>query len=127
MGGDPLVGSSARNLSRGTVLATSVEVAGSFIARFRGLMGRRAVPSGAGLWIPGTNGIHMFFMRFAIDAVFLGRAGADGTRRVVGLRRSLPPWVGLVPFVRRADGVLELPVGTVEATGTELGDEVSLS
>ncbi len=121
-----MVGSSARNLSRGTVLATSLEVAGSFLARFRGLMGRRTLRDDAGLWIPGTNGIHMFFMRFAIDAVFLGRAGPDGARRVVGLRRSLPPWIGLVPFVRGAHGVLELPVGAIARSGTELGDEVAL-
>ncbi len=90
-------------------------------------MGRRTLRDGAGLWIPGTNGIHMFVMRFAIDAVFLSRPVADGSRRVVGLRRSLPPWVGLVPFVRGADGVLELPVGTIAESGTQLGDMVSLA
>ncbi len=120
------VGSAARNLTRDATLASSVELATSFWARFMGLMGRRALPSGAGLWIAGTNGIHMFFMRFAIDAVFLGRP-AGGTRRVVGLRGGLRPWTGLVPLVRGADGVLELPVGTIEATGTQLGDEVVLA
>ena len=118
------VGSAARNLTRDATLATSVELATSFWARFMGLMGRPVLPSGAGLWIAGTNGIHMFFMRFAIDAVFLGRRGPGGGRRVVGLRRGLPPWVGLVPLVRGADGVLELPVGAIEASGTRLGDEV---
>ena len=115
----------ARNESRGTVLAEHVEVAASLWARFMGLMGRRSLPPGHGLWL-GGNGIHMMFMRFPIDAVFLGRAAADGGRRVVSVHRALRPWVGLVPLVRGAEGVLELPVGSIDATGTERGDVVRL-
>lgn len=87
-------------------------------------MGRRELTPGRGLWLPGTNGIHMLFMRFPIDCVFLGRAGPDGGRRVVGVRRALRPWRGVVWFVRGAHGVLELPVGTLDGSGTELGDRV---
>jgi uncharacterized membrane protein (UPF0127 family) len=119
-----LVAIAAVNTTRGTTLAASVEVAVSFWGRFRGLMGRSALLPGTGLWIPATNGIHMFFMRFAIDAVFLSRSAAGGARRVVSVRRALPPWLGLVPLVRGADGVLELPTGTIAATGTEVGDIV---
>jgi len=113
-----------RNLTRGTVLADRVEVAASLWARFMGLMGRSALAPGDSLWLAGTNGIHMFFMRFAIDAVFLGRPGPDGDRTVLASRRSVKPWIGLVPLVRGADGCLELPVGTIKATGTVKGDTV---
>ncbi len=116
----------AWNETRGTVVASEVEVARSLWARFMGLMGRRALPSGRGLWISG-NGIHMMFMRFPIDAVFLGRARAGGGRPVLSVHRGLRPWVGIVPLVRGAEGVLELPVGTIEASGTERGDVVRLS
>jgi uncharacterized membrane protein (UPF0127 family) len=117
----------ARNETRGTVLAQSVETAGSLWARFLGLMGRRSLPAGHGLWLTGTNGIHMFFMRFPIDAVFLGRpAAADGSRPVLAVRRSLRPWTGIVPLVRGAAGVLELPTGTIDASGTVVGDVVLL-
>ena len=116
----------ARNLTRGTVLADHVEIAESMWARFMGLMGRAALVPGDGLWLTGTNGIHMFFMRFAIDAVFLGRPDLDGDRVVLATRPSLRPWLGLVPLVRGADGCLELPVGTIEATGTVLGDTVRI-
>ena len=116
----------ARNLTRGTALASDVEIASSFMARFMGLMGRPLLPPGHGLWLPG-NGIHMFFMRFAIDAVFLGRRGADGSRPILGLHAGLAPWTGLVPLVRHADGVLELPAGSIQASGSELGDRVSLA
>lgn len=121
-----LVPVAARNQARGTVLATDVEMAASFMARFMGLMGRPVLPPGHGLWLPG-NGIHMFFMRFAIDAVFLGKPAADGSRLIVGLHASLAPWLGLVPLVRGAQSVLELPAGTIRASGSALGDRVSLA
>ena len=124
--GSGLVPVTARNLTRDTALATVVEQATSFWARFMGLMGRPVLPPGHGLWLPG-NGIHMFFMRFAIDAVFLGKRADDGSRPIVGLSAGLAPWTGLVPLVRGAEGVLELPTGTILASGSELGDRVSLA
>ena len=67
----------------------------------------------------------MMFMRFPIDAVFVGRPTADdaaGRGRSLSVHRGLRAWTGLVPFVRGAHGVLELPVGTIEASGTAVGD-----
>jgi uncharacterized membrane protein (UPF0127 family) len=116
----------ARNLDRGTVLASRLETGGSLWAKFIGLMGRPSLPAGEGLWLPDSNGIHMMFMRFPIDAVFLGRAEPDGARRIVSLRRSLPAWRGMVPFVRGAKGVLELPVGTIDASASQVGDRILL-
>jgi uncharacterized membrane protein (UPF0127 family) len=116
----------ARNVTRGTVVADDVEVAGGLVGKFLGLMGRAALPPGRGLWLPDSNGIHMMFMRFPIDAVFLGRQDADGTRAVVSLHRSLRPWLGLVPFVRSGRGVLELPSGAIEASRTAVGDRVMI-
>jgi uncharacterized membrane protein (UPF0127 family) len=115
----------ARNLTRGAVLAERVEVASSLWARFLGLMGRPALPSGDGLWLPDSNGIHMFFMRFPIDALFLGRRADDGSAGVVAVKTGLPAWRGIVPLVRGAHGVLELPSGTLAATLTAVGDRVA--
>ena len=114
----------ARNLTRSSVLASDVEVASGLWGKFKGLMGRSTLAPGAGLWLPDSNGIHMMFMRFPIDAVFVGAPAADGSRAVLSVHRSLPTWRGLVPLVRGAKGVLELPVGTIEATATALGDQV---
>jgi uncharacterized membrane protein (UPF0127 family) len=118
----------ARNISRDTDLADRLEVADGLWARFMGLMGRPGLDAGAGLWLSGTNGIHMMFMRFAIDAVFLGKADPvrDGIRPVMSVHRGLRTWVGIVPFVRGANSVLELPVGTIVRTGTAVGDLVAL-
>ena len=95
-------------------------------AKFIGLMGRPSLAPGEGLWLPDSNGIHMMFMRFPIDVLFVGRAGARGARPVVALRRALPAWTGLVPLVRGAHGVLELPAGTLDATDTQVGDGILL-
>ena len=116
----------ARNETRGTTLAETVETAGSIWARFMGLMGRKALPAGHALWLPGDNGIHMFFMRFPIDAVFVTKPSGDGSRTVVAAKRGLRPWTGMVPLVRGAAGVLELPAGSIDASGTIVGDALRL-
>jgi hypothetical protein len=118
----------ARNASRGTVLAERLEDGASFWAKFMGLMGRRSLPRGDGLWLPGENGIHMLFMRFAIDVVFVAppAGGRDGPRRVLSLNRAVPPWRGVVWRVAGAKGVLELPPGTIDESGTALGDEIAI-
>jgi uncharacterized protein len=116
----------ARNLDRATVLASPLETAGSFRGKLMGLMGRPALPDGEGLWLPGGNGIHMMFMRFPIDAVFVTRPDADGVRRVRSVHRGLRAWTGLVPLITGASGVLELPVGTIDATRTEVGDRLEI-
>jgi uncharacterized membrane protein (UPF0127 family) len=118
----------ARNVSRGTVLAERLEDGASFWSKFIGLMGRRSLPAGTGLWLPGENGIHMLFMRFAIDVVFVAppAGGPSGPRRVLSANRSVPPWRGVVWRVGGAKGVLELPAGTIEASGTAIGDDVAI-
>ena len=116
----------ATNLDRGSVLASELETASSLWAKFMGLMGRASLPAGGGLWLPASNGIHMMFMRFPIDAVFVGKPSADGSRAVKSVHRGLRRWIGLVPLVRGADGVLELPVGTIDASGTRVGDRVEI-
>ncbi len=119
----------ARNTTRGTVVAERLEEGASLWAKFWGLMGRDRLPAGDGLWLPNENGIHMLFMRFRIDAIFVAapQGGDDGTRRVLLARRSLPCWRGVVWFVRGAKGVIELPVGAIDASGTQKGDEIVIS
>jgi uncharacterized protein len=115
----------ARNVTRERVLAARLETAAGLWGKFMGLMGRSSLPIGGGLWLPASNGIHMMFMRFPIDAVFVGRPDAYGHRPVVSVHHALRPWLGIVPLVRKADGVLELPSGTIRSTGTAVGDLIS--
>ena len=108
------------------MLAADVESGDGLRAKFTGLMGRPSMAPGTGLWLPDSNGIHMMFMRFPIDAVFVGKPGADGSRIVVSVHAGLPAWRGLVPFVCGAHGVVELPVGTIAASSTSVGDRIAL-
>ena len=108
-----------------TVPLWRLEVAGSWLSRLRGLIGRRGLGPGEGLYLPGTNSIHMLFMRFAIDVVFVGAPRTDGSRQVVAVRERLAPWTGVVWWVRGARGVVELPAGSLAASGLKLGDYVS--
>jgi uncharacterized membrane protein (UPF0127 family) len=106
------------NQTRASTLATSCEVARSFLARGRGLMGRDRLDPGAGLLIDPCSSIHTFFMRFPIDVVFIDRG-----RRVVGLHTALPPGR---PFAGAwgARAVIELPAGTIADTATGVGDQL---
>jgi uncharacterized membrane protein (UPF0127 family) len=104
-----------------------LDVASSWLARLRGLIGRRGLAAGEGLYLPGTNGVHMFFMRFAIDVVFVGAPRGDGAREVVALKPGLKPWTGLVPWVRGARGAVELPAGSLAGSGLRVGEHVTLT
>ena len=117
----------ARNLDRSAEIAARLEVADSLWARFMGLMGRPSLEPGTGLWLTG-NGIHMMFMRFPIDAIFVGRPDPErnGALPVLSVHPGLRAWTGLVPLVRGATGVLELPVGTIARSGTTVGDRIAL-
>ena len=108
------------NTTRDTLLAEQCEQARSFFARGRGLMGREQLGPGSGLLIDPCSSIHTFFMRFPIDVVFIDRAG-----RVVGLRAAMRP--GL-PYAGawRARAVIELPVGVIAASETQIGDLIKL-
>ena len=107
----------------GAILCQRVEVARSMAQRMRGLIGRSAMDPDEGLFIA-TSSIHMMFMRFPIDALFVGPPDAAGARRVIAVRESLPPWRGVVWPVRGATGVVELPAGTLRARGAKEGDVV---
>ena len=104
----------------GRVLADRLLVPRTFLGRGLGLMFRRALEPGQGMWIVPCNGIHMFFMRFPVDAVFLDRES-----RVVRLCPNLAPW-RVVPMVFGAHSVLELPAGTVGDLDLHQGERLSI-
>ena len=104
--------------SDGRVVCERCGVAASMGARMRGLLGRSDLPSGDGLLIP-TWSIHMFFMRFPIDAVFL-----DRERRVIRIVENLRPW--RTASCRGAKEVVELAAGEASRRGLAIGDRLRL-
>jgi uncharacterized membrane protein (UPF0127 family) len=109
----------ATHLRTGRLLAEQLEIAESTIARTAGLMFRRRLEPGNGMWIVPCNSIHMMFMNFPIDAVFL-----DVHNRVKRVYPKLHAWWGVVWFVWGAHSVLELPAGSTETLGLLNGDEI---
>ena len=110
----------ARVLSRerdGRVVCRSCVVAQTPWARIRGLLGRRGLASDEGLLLRPASSVHTFFMRFAIDAVFL-----DRDLVVVGLAHELGPW--RAAGRRRAKAVLELPAGAAARAALDVGDRL---
>ncbi len=99
-----------------------VGVARSWAGRLRGLIGRPRLEDGGGLLLTGANSIHMMFMRFPIDCVFLSTARPDGGREVVALSEHLRPWRGVVWWARHAKDCLEVGAGSAAASGVRRGD-----
>jgi uncharacterized membrane protein (UPF0127 family) len=108
------------NRSRDTIVGHRIRVARSSVDRTVGLLRTPKLNAGEGLWIERSPSIHMFFMRYAIDAIFVT---ADG--RVTKVVKNLKPW-RVVWWARGARDCLELPVGTVAASQTEVGDRLEL-
>ena len=110
--------------TNGSVIASRVELADSFWKRFRGLMLRRRFPKGSALLFttpkPGRYGIHMFFVRFPIDLLYL-----DSRFVVVELRTELRPWRMHRPKAI-ANYLIELPEGTISHSNVEIGHKVTL-
>jgi uncharacterized membrane protein (UPF0127 family) len=104
-----------------------LEVAASWLARLRGLIGRKGLADGEGLYLPGTNGVHMLFMRFPIDCLFLSAPRGDGSRAVIAVCQHLAPWRGVVWWIRGAHGAVELPSGSVAAAGIKVGEPIWLA
>jgi uncharacterized protein len=105
----------------GRVLVERLRVPRTFVGRGMGLMLRRELPAGEGMWITPCNGIHTFLMRFPIDAVFV-----DRRLRVVRVCAGLRPW-RVVPLVLRAHSVLELAAGALTGLELERGEQLEIA
>ncbi len=115
----------AINATRGTVLCGNLEGAGGMAGKSRGLLGRDRLDENTGMMFEAGRlepfmCMHMMFMRFAIDVVFLNRDGV-----VIRINHNLRPWriSSVVWGARRA---LELCAGAVVQSATQVGDRIVL-
>jgi uncharacterized membrane protein (UPF0127 family) len=108
------------NVTRGTTLADAVEVADRGPARSKGLLGRKGLVPGGGMWIIPCESVHTFGMQFPIDLVYL-----DRKHRVKKATSSVPPW--RLSACLSAYSIVELPAGTIHRTQTEKGDLLEFS
>jgi uncharacterized membrane protein (UPF0127 family) len=97
-----------------------MEQAGTGAKRSKGLLGRKSLPPGGGLWIVPCESVHTFWMQFPIDLVYI-----DRQRRIKKLRSNVPPW--RLSACLSAHSILELPSGTIQSTSTQVGDTLEFS
>jgi uncharacterized protein len=114
-----------RNETRSTILCQRLEDAGGIAGKSRGLLGRKGLEPGHGmLFISGRfepfMWMHMFFMQFAIDIVFLNR-----DHQVIRINHGLKPW-RLSSIVFGAHTALELAAGDAARSGTLVGDRLTI-
>lgn len=102
------------------VLCHRVRTADTMWSRMKGLLGRQSLDRDEGLWIVPCTSIHMFFMRFAIDAVFVNR-----DLEVVRVHHDVRPW-RMARGGRQAHSVFELPAGTAAFYNVREGDRMTL-
>jgi uncharacterized membrane protein (UPF0127 family) len=106
---------------KATVIGDKIAVADSSWTRFIGLMGKRALDRGGGLWIKPSSGVHTCWMRMCIDVVAL-----DSDHRIVAMGHSVPPWrISCVHWKTRS--VLELPAGRIRECSITVGDTLIIS
>jgi uncharacterized membrane protein (UPF0127 family) len=111
-------------------VAEECSVAESFLTRAKGLIGSAELRVGQGMLFNSCNNIHMWFMSFPIDLIFLNdRTERQGSTyyRVSSFRVAIQPW-SLLPFWdRRATDVLELPRGSIQRCDLKPGDEICIN
>jgi uncharacterized membrane protein (UPF0127 family) len=108
----------ATNLDTGAIVADNVAVASTRATRAVGLLSRSGLEPGEALWIVPSRGVHTWGMRFVSDVLALDARGV-----VIDQVSRLKPWRIRLP-VRGTAGVLELPSGTLDASGTALGHRI---
>jgi uncharacterized protein len=108
-----------RNLTKDTMLADRAGIADTSATRNKGLLKHTGLEEGEGLWIVPCEGVHSFFMQFAIDVVFLSKK-----RQVTKLRPNMVK--NRIALSLRAHSTLELPVGMIAKSRTAVGDQLEL-
>ena len=109
------------NETRATVPAEQCRVAGSVRERIFGLHLLPRLAAGEGLLLPGATTIDTTFMGYPIDLIFL-----DRSNRVTRVVHNLRPWRMIWGAAGGRD-CLEIPAGAAAATGTQAGDQLSIT
>ena len=107
------------NQDKQSQLADRADIADTSKTRRTGLLKHTGLGEGEGLWIVPCESVHTFAMNFPIDVIFISRK-----RKVVKIRPNMVRSRIALSF--RAHSVLELPVGMIEKTGTQPGDQLEL-
>ena len=107
-----------RNLTRGTILGDAIDIADTSAKRTTGLLNHTELRPGEGLWIIPCESVHTFFMKFALDLVYIDKKHV--VRKTVS---NVVPW--RMSLCLPAHSIVELPAGTIEPSATRKGDQLA--
>jgi uncharacterized protein len=99
----------------GALVSSEAQVAGSFLLRLMGLMGKKSMPAKGALIFYKAPSIHTFFMRFAFDLVFLDKNG-----KIMRLCPAIKPW--RLVFCPSSHTTIEFSPGTIGRSSLKIGD-----
>lgn len=104
----------------GQLLAEKVVLANTFLTRLRGLIARSRLAPTEALWLRPCNGVHTWWMHYAIDVIFL-----DRDLRIVKLVENMRPFRLTAPH-REARSVLEMAARSISHAQLKIGDQLEL-
>ena len=104
--------------SQNQILASHLTIADGMWSRMKGLLGTDALQSQDALWIHRCNSIHTFFMKYAIDCIFL-----DSNLKVKALKEQIQPSRMTFP-IWGARSVIEMKSGQIRDLGLKVGEQL---
>jgi uncharacterized membrane protein (UPF0127 family) len=107
------------NATKKTTVSDKCHFANTVLKRMVGLLNRGRFEKGEGLLLDRCYGIHTVGMRFPIDVLFL-----DKDLHVIRAVKALPPYRTCI--VKKSVYVLEVPVGALDSSHTEEGDQIQI-
>jgi len=135
------------NTTRKTLVANNAEIADTFFFRMMGLLNRKSLKPQEALIITQCQSIHMLFMKFPIDVIFISshfttspaslptdedktskrgfEMASNRSHQVVGLVKGIKPFC-FSPLFFKANAAIELPVNVIETSQTQLGDSLHI-
>lgn len=108
-----------KNITKKNIIAENGNITSNFYDRFKGLLGKKEIKNDEALIIKPCNSIHMFFMKFSIDVIFI-----DKNDRVCEMIKNIKPWK-VSKIIKEAKYVIELKSGKIEEHNIEIGDLIS--
>ena len=108
------------NQTKNTILAEDVFIANTPFKRIKGLLGKKVFLPDQAIILDPCNSVHTFFMRFAIDILFV-----DKDYKVVKALPKLDP-NRITRIYWHSSRVIELPVGRLTFTNTQAKDQLQL-
>ncbi len=106
------------NQEKAEMLIENLEIVESFFGRAKGLLGRKNLKHNQALWIKPCNNIHTFFMKFAIDCIFINK-----TYKVEKVYSKVLPF-GIKGPVWKANSVIECAEGSIAKWNIQPGDQL---